>query len=250
MRTITAYELKRFYNGLKGRIVRRLILDKILDLWPATEKLNMVGCGYAVPFLKPFLEKSTRVINVMPAQLGVHNWPPEGDNLVCYNAEQWLPLETNSVDRILMVHGLEFFDYPEETFEEIWRVLKSSGRLMIVVPNRMGLWARADWSPFGQGRPYSAWQVENFLSDNLFVHEKTTHAVFTPPFRKNLLLRGAHFFEKIGPYLYPALGGVNIIEASKQIYAGTGRGAKAKSREKVKKPVAVKPIPTPRVKDV
>lgn len=249
MRSITAYELKRFYYGMKGRVVRRLVQDKILELWPSdsTSKQSVVGYGYALPFLRPYIKDSSRVVNMMPAQLGVHNWPTEENNLVCLNAEQWLPLETNSVDRVLMVHSLEFLDYPEETFEEIWRVLKSTGRLLIVVPNRMGLWARADWSPFGQGKPYSAWQVENFLGDNLFVHERTSHAVFTPPFKNNLFLRAANIFETIGPYLYPALGGVNIIEASKQIYAGTGKGVRINSRDRVKKAVSVKPIPTPRV---
>lgn len=247
MKKITAYDLKRFYNGLKGRIIRTLIRDKILSLWPDTSKLNLVGYGYALPYLKPYLENAESVVNLMPAQIGVHEWPSGADNLVGINAEQWVPLETNSVDRILVVHALEFLDYPEETFEDLWRVLKSTGRIMVVVPNRMGLWARADWSPFGQGRPYSARQVENFLSDNLFVHERTSYALFSPPFRNNLLLRGANFFEKIGPYLYPALGGVYVIEASKQIYANTGKGVRAKSRESVKKPVSVKPVPTPRV---
>lgn len=249
MRQITAYDLKRFYNGMKGRIVRNLIRSRILDIWPDAVKLNVVGYGYALPYLKPYLENSSYTINLMPTQLGVHEWPPDEKNLVCLNAEQWLPLETNSVDRIIMIHALEFMDYPEESFEEIWRVLKSTGRLLVIVPNRMGLWARADWSPFGQGRPYSAWQVENFLADNLFVHEKTSYALFSPPFRKVLFLRAANFFEKIGPYLYPALGGVHIIEASKQIYANTGQGARAKSRNPLKKAVAVKkPVPTPRIK--
>lgn len=247
MRKLSAYDLKSFYNGLKGRIIRSLIRQKILSIWPEINSCHIVGYGYALPYLRPYLKDNTHVFNMMPAQLGVHDWPPEGKNLVCLNAEQCLPLETNSVDRILMVHALEFLDSPEETFEELWRVLKSSGRLLIVVPNRMGLWARADWSPFGQGQPYSVGQVENFLSDNLFVHEQTSHALFSPPFQSSFFLRGAHFFEKIGPYLYPALGGVHVIEASKQLYAGTGKGVRVKDRVKVKNSVTAKPVPTPRV---
>ena len=247
MRMLSAYDLKSFYNGVKGRIIRSLIRQKILEIWPEIKSQNIVGYGYALPYLRPYLGKASRVINMMPVQLGVHDWPPESNNVVCLHTEDSLPLETNSVDYILMVHGLEFLDGPEETFEELWRVLKSTGRLLIVVPNRMGLWARADWSPLGQGQPYSSRQVEHFLSDNLFVHEKTSHALFSPPFRKTLFLRGANFFEKIGPYLYPALGGVHIIEASKQLYASRGKGALAGSRIKGKKPVAVKPVPTPKV---
>lgn len=244
---ISAYDLKSFYNSLRGRIIRGLVRQKILDTWPDIKSQNIVGYGYALPYLRPYLGKSANVVNMMPAQLGAHDWPPESENLVCLNAAHSLPLETNSVDYIVMVHALEFLDAPEETFEEIWRVLKSTGRLLVVVPNRMGLWARADWSPWGQGRPYSARQVENFLSENLFVHEKTSHALFSPPFHSTLLLRAAHFFEKIGPYLYPALGGVHVIEASKQLYANRGKGALAGSRLASKKIVSVKPVATPRV---
>lgn len=247
MRQLSAYDLKSFYNSLKGRIIRGLIRQKILGIWPEINSQTVIGYGYALPYLRPYLKTSSGLFNMMPAQLGVHDWPPEANNLVCLHAEQHLPLETNSVDRILMIHALEFLDAPKETFEELWRVLKSTGRILIIVPNRVGFWARADWSPFGQGRPYSARQVEHFLRDNLFVHESTSYALFTPPFRHSLFLRAARFFEQIGPYLYPALGGVTIIEASKQLYAGTGKGVKAGVRETIRKTVVAKPATTSRI---
>lgn len=248
MRALNAYSLKSFYNSRKGRIVRQVIQNKIQSFWPEAQSKRLLGYGYAVPYMRPYLKTSPCVVSMMPEQLGVHNWPPEAKNLVCLHGEASLPLETNSVDFVLMVHALEFLDDPEESFEEIWRVLKSTGRLLIVVPNRIGFWARADWSPFGQGRPYSARQVENFLSDNLFVHERTSHALFTPPFENQIFLRAAHIFEKIGPYLYPALGGVHVIEATKQLYAGTGKLARAnKIPQQVKPALPAKAVPTQRV---
>lgn len=249
MRPLSAYDLKSFYNGFNGQVIRKIIREKILRLWPDAKNLSIMGYGYALPYLRPYMEGHVdRIYNIMPAQLGVHNWPPEGPNRVCLSEENALPLETNSVDRIIMVHGLEFLDTPEESFEELWRVLKSTGRIIIVVPNRMGLWARADWNPFGQGKPYSSRQVEAFLKDNLFVHERTSYALFSPPFKSNLLLRTAHFFEAIGPYLYPALGGVAVIEASKQLYAGKGTKVYAKAPSNLKEAVSANPVPTPRTK--
>lgn len=250
MRQINAYSLKSFYNSRKGRIVRSLIRQKIHEIWPEIKSQRLMGYGYAMPYLRLYMGSASRAFNIMPEQLGVHNWPPEAENCVCLAKESVLPLETNSVDFILMVHALEFLDTPEESFEEIWRVLKSTGRLIIVVPNRVGLWARADWSPFGQGRPYSIGQVEDFLSDNLFVHERTSRALFSPPFKSEFLLRGANFFEKVGPYLYPALGGVHVIEASKQLYAGTGKLSRARAKnEGIKKIAPVGAIPTQRIKN-
>lgn len=246
MRPLSAYDLKSFYNNFSGRVIRKIIREKILHLWPETKNLSLMGYGYALPYLRPYVDSADQIYNIMPAQLGVHDWPPEGANRVCLSEESALPLETNSVDRIIMVHGLEFLDFPDDSFEELWRVLKSSGRIIIVVPNRMGLWARVDWNPFGQGKPYSAKQVENFLKDNLFVHERTNYALFSPPFQNNLFLRAAGVFEKIGGYLYPALGGVAVIEASKQLYAGKGTSVKAKSAYRTKKVVNAKPVATPR----
>lgn len=251
MRLLTAYDLKSFYNAFSGRVIRKIIRDKILTIWPQNDvkNLSVMGYGYALPYLRPYMEvKSANIYNVMPSQLSVHNWPPEGANLACLSEENALPLETNSVDRVLMVHGLEFLDFPESTFEELWRVLKSTGRIIIVVPNRMGLWARADWNPFGQGRPYSARQVETFLKENLFVHESTSYALFSPPFQNNLLLRMAHIFETIGAYIYPALGGVTVIEASKQLYAGKGKAVRSKVPATLKKVVSGKTVPTQRTK--
>ncbi len=248
MRPLSAYDLKSFYNAFSGRVIRKILRMHIGGLWPETKNLNVMGYGYALPYLRPYMDESQTIYNVMPAQLGVHEWPPNEPNLVCLSEENALPLPTNSVDRIIMVHGLEFLDFPESSFEELWRVLKSSGRIVLVVPNRMGLWARADWNPFGQGKPYSARQVETFLKDNLFVHEQTSYALFSPPFQNNLLLRAAHIFEKMGRYLYPALGGVTIIEASKQLYAGKGKAVTSKVPKTLKKAVSTKPVPTSRVK--
>lgn len=248
MNFFSAYDLKSFYGNIKGRIVRNLIRKKILEIWPEDEKSYLASFGYTLPYLKPFQKNTTRMVGFMPQQIGVHHWPPEGENVVALTTEYNLPLETNSVDRFLVVHGLEFIDYPAEFLTEIFRVLKSTGRLLIVVPNRMGLWARADWSPLGQGQPYSARQVERLLRDNLFVHERTCQALFCPPFQKNFLLRTANIFEKIGAYIYPALGGVHVIEASKQIYANRGTGVPVKSK-KAMQPARTKPVATPRVKN-
>lgn len=245
MRFPDAYDLKQFYNSFQGKVVRRLIRQKILNIWPDLKGLSLVGFGYAIPYLKPYQKQSERIAHMMPSQLGMQQWPVDGQNLVCVTQDASLPLETNSVDRMIIIHSLEYNDQPEETFDEIWRVLKSSGRVLVIVPNRMGFWARNDHTPLGQGQPYSLRQVEALLKSSLFVHEQTTHSLFMPPFKNNLFLRLADLFEKIGSFICPALGGVHIIEASKQIYAGTGKAMPAYRRKKVKLPNA-KPVATSR----
>jgi len=238
----SAYQLRDFYKTLGGRIVRRLIRERLLAMWPDTRGLRILGGGYAAPYLESFRDSAERVVCMMHKGAGVHHWPDTGLNLACLSEESDLPFETNSVDRIILIHSLEFTGFVKPPFEELWRILKSNGRILIVVPNRLGLWARADLTPFGRGTPYSARQVEDFLRENLFIPERTDHALFVPPFRSQTLLRSAGLWEKIGRSICPGMGGLLFVEASKQIYAGTGKMAGKRESIRLKETSAPEPI--------
>ncbi len=219
----SAYDLRAFYTSKIGRVVRRVLQERIQQIWPDVKGLRVVGSGYATPYLRIFKKDSERVFSIMPAAQGAHPWPynssPEEKNLVCLAEESELPIETNSVDRVIMIHDLEFSEFIRPNLEEIWRILKSNGRLLVIVPNRSGFWARADWSPFGQGSPYSAAQIQNYLRDNKFIHERTEEALFMPPVKFSLVFKSAGFFEKYGRRFMPFGAGLHIVEAAKQLYA-------------------------------
>lgn len=224
-----AVDLKEFYESLQGRVVQRILRQHLRGLWPGVAGLRMLGVGFAVPYLKPFLGEAERVIALMPSHQGAIFWPqPEnGDERglvsICNEAE--LPIETNSIDRLLLVHGLQGYESLDAILRESWRVLTGQGRLIIVVPNRTGIWARVDSTPFGHGTPYSLGQVRAFLKEYLFVPERAERALFVPPTSSRLLLSTAAAWEELGARFFNAFGGVNIVEASKQLYAGTMVGA-------------------------
>lgn len=226
----SVYSLRQFYASKSGRLIRRLLLRHILALWPERTGMRLLGYGYAVPYLKALRSDTERTIAVMPPHQGVHSWPDGDRNLVALGAEAELPLETESIDRIIVMHGLEHADHPDDMMREMWRVLKSNGRILIVVPNRVGLWARADWTPFGHGRPWSMGQIHQFMDNHNFVHERTERALFMPPFRSFLMLRSAYLLERIGRVVFPGLAGVYIVEASKQLYAARGKTVSEKGR--------------------
>lgn len=221
------YDLKDFYGSRAGRLVRRILTGHIRMFWPETKGLRVVGFGYAVPYLQIFDSESERVLALMPSGSGVHPWPEGHPNRVCLCDEAAIPLETESVDRLLVIHGFEMAENPDEFLAEIWRVLKSNGRLIMIVPNRMGFWARADWTPFGLGRPFSMSQINQHLQHNLFVRERIERGLYMPPFRSFLLLRTAYTMETFGKFLFPGLAGIHIVEASKQVYAGTRVSSRA-----------------------
>ena len=98
-------------------------------------------------------------------------------------------------------------------------MLAGGGRLLIVAPNRRGIWARLDRTPFGSGRPYTMSQLSQLLRDELFTPVGSGAALFIPPARKRMILRSAPVWERIGQRWFPTFAGVLLIEAAKQIYA-------------------------------
>ncbi len=218
----SVYDLKSFYNSKTGRIIRRVLQSRLREFWPDVHGLRIMGCGYSVPYLRIFMEEAERTFAVMPAAQGAHHWPQDQKNLVCLAEEGELPFETASIDRIILVHSLEYSELLQPSMQEIWRVLKGNGRLLVIVPNRGGFWARADWSPFGQGTPYSASQITNYLHDNLFVHENTEGALYMPPLRFGPVLKSAIVIEELGKRFLPFGAGLHIVEATKQLYARSG----------------------------
>ena len=179
----------------------------------------------------------------MPAPQGVLPWPPEGPNRATLAEEGELPLPDFSVDRVLLVHGLEFSEQTRPLLKEIWRVLAGGGRLIVVVPNRRGIWARLDNTPFGQGSPYTPSQLSHLLREEGFTPERNAAALFVPPTISRVMLRSAPLWEKIGARWFSAFGGVVMVEATKQIYAKPDAARAEKKRRRVLLPMPGTPSP-------
>ena len=212
-------DLRDFYRSLLGQVARRMIRRAIRRAWPDVHGMRLVGIGYATPFLSVFSAESERTIALMPAALGVLGWGSEGRNLVALADEGELPFADYSIDRVLLVHMLETSEEVGPMLKEIWRVLAGSGRLLIVAPNRRGIWARLDRTPFGSGRPYSMSQLSQLLRAELFTPVGSDMALFVPPTARRMVLRSARAWERIGRRFFPAFAGVVLVEARKQIYA-------------------------------
>ena len=63
-------DLKNFYDSNLGHIARRLIRRKIKAVWPNISGMSLMGLGYTVSYLRPYLGEAERVFSVMPAQQG------------------------------------------------------------------------------------------------------------------------------------------------------------------------------------
>ncbi|MCH8927070.1 MAG: methyltransferase domain-containing protein [Proteobacteria bacterium] len=212
-------DLRDFYETQLGAMARRMIRRGIRSMWPDVKGQRVLGLGYATPYLRQFLTEAERTLAFMPASKGVLHWPSEGRGLTALVDETELPLPDVSVDRVLLVHGLESSEYQRDMLREAWRVLTGEGRLLIVAPNRGGIWARLERTPLGWGQPYSAAQLSRLLRDNMFTPTRSRRALYIPPLRTRALLRSAPAWERIGSRWFPTFGGVVLVEAGKQLYA-------------------------------
>ncbi len=213
-------DLREFYGTGVGQIARRYIGRRIREAWPDVRGRAVLGVGYATPYLRPFLAEATRVAGLMPASQGVHRWPRNEaePNRAFLSHDTSLPLPDQSFDRVVLVHALEHSQEVRPMLREVWRVLTADGRVLVVVPNRLGIWARLDRTPLGHGHPFTPTQLSHLLTENLFHPQSVRSALFTPPLRSRFMLRSAPAFENLGRRGI-GVGGVLIAEASKQMYA-------------------------------
>ena len=129
-----------------------------------------------------------------------------------------MPLPDSSIDRMLLVHALEMAHDPTALLREVWRVLAGGGRLLLIVPNRRGVWARTDTTPFGHGRPYSRSQITQLLREAWFTPTGWGEALHVPPVPRGWFLRSAPAWERVGSTIAAPFAGVHIVEATKQVY--------------------------------
>ncbi len=218
--SLDVVDLRNFYSQRLGVVARRFVGRGIRALWNNTADERVLGVGYTTPYLGLFREEAERCLAFMPATQGVVNWPREGPNATALVVDDELPLSDASIDRVLVVHSLETAAEERNQLREIWRVMAPGGRLLLVVPNRQGIWARSEAKPFGTGRPFGRTQLTMLLRDAMFSPLGWTEALAVPPFRHRSWLRTGEAWERIGRALWPAFAGVLIVEATKQLYQG------------------------------
>ena len=214
-------DLNSFYRSRLGQVARHFVRNAIREHWPKVDGDVVVGLGYATPYLKQFEKEAERLLAVMPAHQGVTHWPREKQNRVCLADEAALPFPDYSVDRLLVVHALENAEYLRQMMREAWRVLAPNGRMLIVVPARRGFWSRRDVTPFGMGKPYTVGQVHRLLRETQFDPQLVTRTLYVPPSNMGFMLHTAPVWERAGKKWFPRLGGVLLVEATKQIYSAT-----------------------------
>lgn len=220
-----------YYRSALGRAAQRVIRNEVRRLWPEARGQSVLGYGFAVPLLRPYLAEARRVTALMPGPQGVMSWPAGMSNVSVLCQEANWPIETGHVDKLVLMHGLETSEQPDLVLEEAHRVLGPGGSAIFIVPNRAGVWSRRDITPFGYGRPFTTGQLEAQLERSGFVTAGSSAVLFQPPSHRRFWLRSGPMIERIGRASGAALpAGVLMVEVHKSVQEPTGGGTAVATR--------------------
>lgn len=225
-------DLRTFYGEPTGALARRLVARRLDDAWGEATGCDVLGIGYATPWLDAFVG-ARRVVAAMPSGQGVELWPASGRNRTLLVDDRRLPFAAGAFDRVLLIHALEEADDPTALLVEAVRALAPAGRIILAAAARGGLWARAETTPFGHGRPFTRGQLERLVRQVGLEPTAWSQTLYTPPWTP--LLGLADGIEQIGRHIVPGAAGVILLEASRQAYARVRPGG-ATARVRVRTP--------------
>ncbi|SFS53261.1 class I SAM-dependent methyltransferase [Brevundimonas viscosa] len=209
-------ELRIFYGEPAGAVARRMLARRLEDAWGEATNCDVLGLGYATPWLDAFVG-ARRVVAAMPGGQGVEPWPPVGRNRSLLVDDRRLPFAAGTFDRVLLVHALEEADDARALMLEAVRAMAPAGRIILIAAARGGLWARAESTPFGHGRPFTRRQLERLVRDAGLEPTAWSQTLYVPPWPP--VLPFAEGLEQVGKRVLPGAAGVVLLEATRQAYA-------------------------------
>lgn len=235
-------QLREFYAQPLGRAVRDLLGRKITEVWGEAVGLDVLGLGYATPFLDRFVG-ARRLVAAMPAAQGVETWPAAGRNRACLVDDTALAFPNALFDRVLLVHALEESEDAGAMLQETARVLSAAGRVIVVAAARGGLWSHAERTPFGHGRPFTRRQLEQLLREAELEPLAWSQAIYVPPWGP--LVGFAEGFEQVGSRIWPGSAGLVLLEAAKRTFAVRAKPARSRLARALPGVFAPMPAPAP-----
>lgn len=211
--------IDKFYHTSLGKAVFDQLSDEISLFWPSLQNDSLLAFSDYPTYVEKYLKQANRIISLSSHTSDDLYWMPKGKNLMAKTWEKYFPLPDCSMDKVLLIHSLEYSRNLFTILREIWRVLKGEGEALIIVPNRTGFWSQAVKTPFGHGHQYSYTQICTLLQDSLFIPIRYKYALYHPPIFSSYFLKSQKIWEKIGHRWFKILGGVIIIEVKKRIYS-------------------------------
>ena len=134
-----------------------------------------------------------------------------------------LPIATDSVDLVILMHHLSNTGEPHAVLREAFRILIPEGKLVIIDFNPVSLWGLRhflqgwlEYVPFN-GHFYTAKRIDDWM--RLLGFDQLCHyrVGYLPPIQKTSVTRHLTWLEKGTRKWLPLLGALNLLVYSKSI---------------------------------
>lgn len=231
--TVDVIDLREFYATPLGRAAQESMTVALGKAITIDSDAELVGIGYPVPLFNNIDNLNQASIMLMPARQGALQWPTGAPSRTALVDEDELPIETASVDCVVVLHLIENVSEPSRVLDEIWRILVPEGKLVLIAANRRGLWTRFEHTPFGNGRPFSKGQLATLLRKAKLTPSTWGHCLNFPPARYNRLIPFYRLMDRIGHRLWPVFCGAYVVTATKRLYQGIPDGKRARKAVRV-----------------
>lgn len=206
----TVEELRAYYATRHGQRVARQLAATVAPAIRHGATARLLGLGYCTPLLAGLdPAKVERLALIMPEGSGAKPWPPNGGSCVAQGDEFNLPFTEALFDQALLAHSLEYAEPPRKLLRELWRVLAPAGELVLIVPNRLGLWTHFEATPFGRGRPWGKGELSRLLQESMFEPIACRTALVAPP------VKGLRWLDKPLTRIARRFGGIHFVLARK-----------------------------------
>lgn len=203
-------ELRSYYATRDGQRVARQLAATMAPAIRRGPTARLLALGYCAPLLRGLAPADfERLALVMPEGAGVRRWPRGRPNCAVQADGLHLPFTEAMFDQALLAHSLEFAEPPRKLLRELWRVLAPAGELVLIVPNRLGLWTHFEATPFGQGRPWGKGELSRLLQESMFEPVSCRTALVAPP------VKGLRWLDKPLTRVARRFGGIHFVLARK-----------------------------------
>ena len=137
-----------------------------------------------------------------------------------------LPLQSDSVDVMLLPHTLEFEPDPHEVLREVGRVLRGEGELLVLGFEPLGAWSLRDFftrggCPPGLKRKISESRMADWLKLLGFEVGAAERFLYAPPLRSLHSGKARSWLERIGRRAWPRFSGAYLLHARKRVHSLT-----------------------------
>jgi len=167
-----------------------------------------------------------------------------------YGYPDQMPIESCSIDVLLLHHSLEFETEPHQVLREADRVLIPEGHVVIICFNPWSLWGlwrlvlkrrgRAPWS----GQFLSHARLKDWLALLGFDLTMSKPYFFRPPLRNERIMQKLQFLDRLGARWWPLFAGAQLIIAKKRVATLTPLKPRWRSRhDRVTAPGVIRPAP-------